>query len=42
MKYILSLSLFLSFNIFADDHDSSESEWNVAEYYVSVFKKKQA
>ena len=38
MKYILSLSLFLSFNIFADDHDSSESEWNVAEYYVSVFK----
>jgi len=38
MKYILSLSLLLSFNIFADDHDSSESEWNVAEYYVSVFK----
>ena len=38
MKYILSLSLLLSFNIFADDHEASESEWNVAEYYVSVFK----
>ena len=38
MKLLLSLSLLLSFNIFADDHDSAESEWNVAEYYVSVFK----
>ena len=38
MKLLLSLSLLLSFNVFADDHDSQESEWNVAEYYVSVFK----
>ena len=38
MKLLLSLSLLLSFSVFADDHDSQESEWNVAEYYVSVFK----
>ena len=38
MKLLLSLSLFLSFSVFADDHDSQESQWNVAEYYVSVFK----
>ena len=38
MKLIISLSLLLSFGVFADDHDSQESEWNVAEYYVSVFK----
>ena len=30
--------MLLSFSVFADDHDSQESEWNVAEYYVSVFK----
>ena len=39
MKFLLSLSLLLSFSIFADDHDSAESEWNVAEYYLSVFKE---
>ena len=39
MKVLLSLSLLLSFNIFADNHDSEESQWNVAEYYVSVFKE---
>ena len=39
MKVLLSLSLLLSFNIFADNHDSDESQWNVAEYYVSVFKE---
>ena len=38
MKLLLSLSLLLSFSVFADDHDSQESQWNVAEYYVSVFK----
>ena len=42
MKLLLSLSLLLSFNVFADDHDSQESEWNVAEYYVSVFKDGKA
>ena len=39
MKLIISLSLLLSFSVFADNHDSQESEWNIAEYYVSVFKE---
>ena len=38
MKLLISLSLLLSFSVFADDHDSQESEWNVAEYYVSVLR----
>ena len=38
MKLLLSLSLLLSFNVLADDHDSPEYVPNVAEYYVSVFK----
>ena len=36
MKYFLSLSLLLSFNIIADE--SPVYEPNVAEYYVSSFK----
>ena len=39
MKYILSLSFLLSFNVFADDHETMGYEPNVAEYYVSVLKE---
>ena len=38
MKLLLSISLLFSFSIFADNHDSDDSQWNVAEYYVSAFK----